>query len=63
VSEFSIWKIECGGGVSGDWIPAAAARLRVPASLFTVPVERFAKVVTEAGLSAKLSVPAERRAA
>ena len=64
VSDSVLWKIECGGGVSGGWIPAAAARLGVPADLFTVPVERFAKVVNDAGLTAKLSVPAdERRAA
>jgi hypothetical protein len=63
VSHFVLWKIECGGGVSGDWIPTAAARLGVDFRLFTVPVERFAKVVNDAGLTAKLSVPAERRAA
>lgn len=63
VSDLVLWKIECGGGVSGDWIPAAAARLRVPASLFTCSVKKFAAVVNAAGLTAKLSVPAERRAA
>jgi hypothetical protein len=63
VSEFSIWKIECGGGVTGNWMKAAAERLGVDFRLFTVPVERFAKIVNDAGLSAKISVPAERRAA
>jgi len=59
VTGSALWKVECGGGVTGGWIPAAAKRLRVPDSLFTVPVEKFAKVVTDAGLSAKLSVPRE----
>jgi hypothetical protein len=63
VSDSVLWKIECGGGVSGDWIPAAAARLRVPADLFTCSVKKFAAVVNAAGLSAKLSVPKEERRA
>lgn len=63
LSATTLWKIECGGGAKGEWIPAAAERLGVPATLFTVPVERFARVVTEAGLTAKLSVPKEERMA
>jgi hypothetical protein len=63
LSARTIWNIECGGDAKGEWIPAAAKRLGVPASLFTVPVERFARVVTEAGLTAKLSVPKEERRA
>lgn len=59
LSGSALWKVECGGGVTGGWIPAAAKRLGVPTDLFTVPVERFAKVVNDAGLTAKLSVPRE----
>ena len=61
MSSSALGKVECGGGVTGGWMKAAAARLGVPISLFTVPVERFAKVVNDAGLSAKLSVPKEDR--
>lgn len=64
MSASALGKVECGGGVTGGWIPAAAARLGVPADLFTCSAEKFAKVVKIAGLSAKLSVPRdERRAA
>jgi hypothetical protein len=61
MSASALGKVECGGGVTGGWMKAAADRLGVPISLFTVPVERFAKVVNDAGLSAKLSVPADER--
>ena len=63
VSDLVLWKIECGGGVTGNWMKAAAERLGVDFRLFTMPVERFAKIMREAGLSAKLSVSADGRRA
>jgi hypothetical protein len=63
LSGFALWKAESGGRMAENWIPKAAARLAVDPKLFTVPVERFAKVVNEAGLTAKLSVPKEERRA
>lgn len=55
----ALYRIEKGDASGKAWIPAAAAKLGVDPRLFTIPVERFAKVVTDAGLSAKLSVPRE----
>ena len=59
MSGFALWKAESGGRMAENWIPKAAARLAVDPKLFTMPVERFAKIMREAGLSAKLSVPRE----